>query len=90
MQHGTLRLLTVSRTSRQVVIAKKHTRLPRARTDEAHRQFGTTSPLKSSGYTVAELVALLRSLPKPDPAFWDAVEKATKHYTEMPQSPWDR
>jgi antitoxin (DNA-binding transcriptional repressor) of toxin-antitoxin stability system len=50
----------------------------------------TISPLKPSTCTMAELVAFLRSLPKPDPGFWDAVEEATTHYTEMPESPWER
>ena len=50
----------------------------------------TLSPLKPSPCTGAELVALLRSLPKPDPGFWDAMEEATKHDAEMPESPWER
>jgi len=48
------------------------------------------SPLKPSTCTGAELVAILRSLPKPDPGFWDAVEEATRQYAEMPESPWER
>lgn len=51
---------------------------------------GILSPVKPPTCTVADLVALLRSLPKPDPGFWDAVEEATKQSTEMPLSPWDQ
>jgi len=50
----------------------------------------TLSPLKPPTCTGAELVALLRSFPRPDPGFWDAVEEATKHYAEMPESPGAR
>jgi antitoxin (DNA-binding transcriptional repressor) of toxin-antitoxin stability system len=51
---------------------------------------GTLSPLKPALCTGAELAALLRSLPKPDPGFWDAVKEATQQYAEMPESPWER
>ncbi|MGH8009374.1 MAG: type II toxin-antitoxin system Phd/YefM family antitoxin [Candidatus Binatia bacterium] len=50
----------------------------------------TLSPIKPLRCTGADLVALLRSLPKPDAGFWDDVEEATKQYPEMPQSPWER
>jgi antitoxin (DNA-binding transcriptional repressor) of toxin-antitoxin stability system len=50
----------------------------------------TLSPLKPATCSGAELLALLRSLPKPDAGFWDAVEDATRHYGEMPESPWER
>lgn len=48
------------------------------------------SPVKPLLCTGAELSALLTSLPKPDPAFWDEVEEATHHYQDFPQSPWER
>ena len=38
----------------------------------------------------ADLATLLRSLPKPDPAFWDTVEETTKQYFDLPESPWER
>src|SRR5262245_29330873 len=41
---------------------------------------GILSPVKPPTHTVADLVALLRSLPTPDPAFWDEVEAATRQY----------
>jgi antitoxin (DNA-binding transcriptional repressor) of toxin-antitoxin stability system len=36
------------------------------------------SPVKPPRFTGADLLALLRSLPKPDAGFWDAVEEATR------------
>jgi len=36
------------------------------------------SPVKPPRFTGADLAALLRSLPKPDAGFWDAVEEATR------------
>ena len=33
---------------------------------------------KPQRFTGADLAALLRSLPKPDAGFWDAVEEATR------------
>ncbi|HKA54350.1 MAG TPA: hypothetical protein VKJ47_11880 [Candidatus Binatia bacterium] len=50
----------------------------------------TMSPVKPTRCTGTDLAALLRSLPKPDAAFWDAVEEATRQYSEMPKSPWER
>jgi antitoxin (DNA-binding transcriptional repressor) of toxin-antitoxin stability system len=50
----------------------------------------TLSPVKFSTCTGADLAALLHTLPKPDLAFWDAVEEATQQYAEMPKSPWER
>ena len=51
---------------------------------------GILSPVKPPTCTVADLVALLRSLPKPDSGFWDDVEVATQQYPELPRSPWER
>jgi len=48
------------------------------------------SPLKPPRFTGADLLALLRSLPKPDAGFWDAVEEATRQETGVPESPWER
>lgn len=36
------------------------------------------SPVKPPRFSGADLLALLRSLPKPDAGFWDAVEEATR------------
>lgn len=48
------------------------------------------SPVKPLRFTGADLLVLLRSLPKPDAAFWDAVEEATRQETGVPASPWER
>lgn len=48
------------------------------------------SPVGPLRFTGANLLALLRSLPKPDAGFWDAVRKATRQETSVPQSPWER
>ena len=48
------------------------------------------SPVKPLSCTGTDMVALLRSLPKPDAAFWDAVEDATKQYSQLAKSPWER
>lgn len=48
------------------------------------------SPVKLPRFTGADLAALLRSLPKPDAGFWDAVEEATRRETGVPESAWER
>lgn len=48
------------------------------------------SPVKPPRFTGADLAALLRSLPKPDAGFWDAVEEATRQETGIPESAWER
>jgi hypothetical protein len=44
------------------------------------------TPLRFTG---ADFLTLLHSLPKPDPGYWDAVEKSTKQPPTVPESPWD-
>ena len=39
-------------------------------------------------FTGADFITLLYSLPKPDPAYWDAVEQGTKETPAVPESPW--
>jgi antitoxin (DNA-binding transcriptional repressor) of toxin-antitoxin stability system len=48
------------------------------------------SPITPPRFTGADLIGLLVSLPKPDAGFWDAVEKATRQKTSVPESPWER
>ena len=48
------------------------------------------SPVKPTRFSGADLLALLRSLPKPDAGFWDAVEEATRQETGVPESAWER
>jgi antitoxin (DNA-binding transcriptional repressor) of toxin-antitoxin stability system len=47
------------------------------------------SPVKPLRFTGTDFLALLNSLPKPDPAFWDAVENATRQAPTVPDSPWE-
>jgi hypothetical protein len=46
------------------------------------------SHVKPMRFTSEDLLTLLHSLPKPDPGYWDAVEKSTKQASVVPQSPW--
>lgn len=47
-------------------------------------------PARPPARTLRELVRLLRSMPKPDPAYWDAVEEVVTRQPELPRSPWRR
>ena len=40
-------------------------------------------------FTGADFLTLLHSLPKPDPGYWDAVEKSIKQVPAIPESSWD-
>jgi antitoxin (DNA-binding transcriptional repressor) of toxin-antitoxin stability system len=40
-------------------------------------------------FTGADFSTLLHSLPKPDPGYWEAVEKKTKQTPAVPESPWE-
>lgn len=48
------------------------------------------SPVKPPRFTGADLLTLLRSLPKPDTGYWDAVEEAMQEEPTIPESPWER
>ena len=47
------------------------------------------SHVKPLRFTGADFLTLLHSLPKPDPGYWDAVEKSTQQTPAVPQSPWE-
>lgn len=47
------------------------------------------SHVKPMRFTAADFLTLLHSLPKPDPAFWKAVEKATRQEAAVPVSRWE-
>src|SRR4030095_16988951 len=47
------------------------------------------SHVKPMRFTGADFLTLLHSLPKPDPAFWNAVETATRQEPAVPESPWE-
>lgn len=40
--------------------------------------------------TVAELVGVLRSMPKPDPAYWETLEEIIRRQPALPKSAWRR
>ena len=48
------------------------------------------SPIQPPRFTGADVVSLLRSLPKPDREFWDDVEEATRQNATIPRSLWER
>jgi hypothetical protein len=48
------------------------------------------SHVKSARFSGADLLALLHSVPRPDPAYWDAVEEATRQEPSVPESRWER
>lgn len=47
-------------------------------------------PARPSRCSGADLAELLRSIPKPDPGYWDAVEQILKRQPSLPKSPWTR
>src|SRR6185437_11013607 len=47
------------------------------------------SHVKPLRFTGVDFLTLLHSLPKPDPGYWDAVEKSTQQTPAVPQSPWE-
>ena len=44
-------------------------------------------PLHFSG---TDVLALLHSLPKPDPGYWREIKKVAKQHLTVPESPWER
>jgi antitoxin (DNA-binding transcriptional repressor) of toxin-antitoxin stability system len=48
------------------------------------------SPAKPPRRTGADLMVLLRKLPKPDGGFWDTVEEETQQEPMVLESPWER
>ena len=47
-------------------------------------------PATPVGCTVADLVRVLRSAPRPDDAYLDSVEKAVRDQPRLPKGPWER
>jgi len=41
-------------------------------------------------FTGTDVLALLHSLPKPDPGYWREIKKVTKQDSTVPASPWER
>lgn len=49
------------------------------------------SPVRSAARsTGADVARALATLPKPDSAYWDAVEETTRKQPRLPKSPWGR
>jgi hypothetical protein len=48
------------------------------------------TPVQPPRFTGADVIGVLRSLPKPDKGFWDDVEAATRQKVTVPESPWER
>jgi prevent-host-death family protein len=47
-------------------------------------------PARPAKPTLADLARILESAPKPDPAYWDAVEDAIRRQPKLPKSLWRR
>jgi antitoxin (DNA-binding transcriptional repressor) of toxin-antitoxin stability system len=47
-------------------------------------------PTQPAARTAAELVDLLRTMPKPDTGYWDTLEEITRRQPVLPKSPWRR
>jgi prevent-host-death family protein len=47
-------------------------------------------PARPSTLTLRDLVQALKTIPKPDPAYWDDVEKINRCQPPLPESPWER
>jgi hypothetical protein len=47
------------------------------------------SSRRRGGFTVSDLVALLRSAPKPDAEYWNFVEALTQNQPVVEPPPWD-
>jgi antitoxin (DNA-binding transcriptional repressor) of toxin-antitoxin stability system len=47
------------------------------------------TPVQPPRFTGADVVSVLRSLPKPDEDFWDDVEAATQQKATIPVSQWE-
>jgi antitoxin (DNA-binding transcriptional repressor) of toxin-antitoxin stability system len=48
------------------------------------------APIGPPKCTPAGLAELLRSIPKPDPEYWNDLEEITKHQPLVPESSWSR
>jgi antitoxin (DNA-binding transcriptional repressor) of toxin-antitoxin stability system len=47
-------------------------------------------PARPAVRTVADLVQLLRTVPRPDDEYFDILEDITKNQPSLPPSPWPR
>lgn len=51
---------------------------------------GELRPVAPTRFTGADLLALLKSLPRVDDGFFDDVERAIAEQPTLPESPWER
>ena len=47
-------------------------------------------PAGAVGFKLRDLKQLWKTIPKPDPAFWDALEEINRTQPPVPESPWER
>lgn len=48
------------------------------------------SPVETKKFTIADMVTLLESIPKPDPEYWDDLEEIIRNQPrETFKSPWE-
>ena len=47
-------------------------------------------PANRKKFTVADLVKLLESAPKPDEGYWEILEEIKKNQPPLRKSPWER
>jgi antitoxin (DNA-binding transcriptional repressor) of toxin-antitoxin stability system len=48
------------------------------------------APAKPVRFMLSDLAALLRSVPKPDPAYWDTLEEILNSQSPVQSPPWGR
>lgn len=46
-------------------------------------------PARPAKFTLRDLAHLLRTLPKPDPGYWDVIEDSNRKQPAPPKSPWE-
>ena len=47
-------------------------------------------PARPAKFTLREFAQLLKTIPKPDPAYWDDLEGIQRKQPPLPDSPWER
>ncbi len=47
-------------------------------------------PARPVKFTLRDLVQLLKTIPKPDPGYWDDIEDLNRNQAPLPESPWER
>ena len=47
-------------------------------------------PARPAKFTLRDLVQVLKTVPKPDPGYWDTLEEINRNQPALPESPWER